>query len=99
MPLFFRVRFSTRVSVVLAFVVFAATGAAQVLAAEDSGDKVVSLVVSLLSDKDKDVRALGLQQVREEAKGAAATKEFAGLLSEARARRSGGAARRAGRPR
>lgn len=52
----------------------------QLCAAEDTGDKVVPLVVSLLTDKDKDVRALGLQQVREEAKGAAATKEFAALL-------------------
>jgi HEAT repeat protein len=52
----------------------------RVLATGDSGNDVVPLVVSLLTDKDKDVRALGLQQVREEAKGTAPTKEFAALL-------------------
>jgi HEAT repeat protein len=49
------------------------------LAADDAG-KTVQLVVDLLTDKDKDIRALGLQQVREEAKGEAATKQFAALL-------------------
>ena len=38
------------------------------------------MIVNLVSDKDKDMRAVGLQQVREEAKGAAATKRFAALL-------------------
>jgi HEAT repeat protein len=49
------------------------------LAADDSG-KTVQLVLDLLTDKDKDIRALGLQQVREEAKGEAATKQFAEML-------------------
>jgi len=52
----------------------------RISAADDSGDKVVSMVVELLGDKDKDLRALGLQQVREEAKGTAATRQFAALL-------------------
>ena len=34
----------------------------------------------LLSDKDKEVRALGLEQVRDEVKGAEATRRFAALL-------------------
>ena len=38
------------------------------------------MVVGLLSDKDKDLRAVGLDQVRTEAKGAAATKQFAAQL-------------------
>jgi HEAT repeat protein len=38
------------------------------------------LVVNLLREQDKDLRALGLEQVRTEAKGAAATKRFAAEL-------------------
>jgi HEAT repeat protein len=41
---------------------------------------LVEMIVNLLSDKDRETRALGLQQVRDEAKGAAATKQFAALL-------------------
>lgn len=51
-------------------------------AADDAGDELVSMIVSLVSDKDKDVRAVGLQQVREQAKGPAATKRFAALLPQ-----------------
>jgi HEAT repeat protein len=47
---------------------------------EDSGDALVDMVIELLSDKDKDALAIGLQQVREEVKGAAATRRFAVLL-------------------
>ncbi|HEV3415596.1 MAG TPA: HEAT repeat domain-containing protein [Pirellulales bacterium] len=52
------------------------------LAADDPADQLVPIVINLITDKDKDLRALGLQQVREQAKGAAATKRFAALLSE-----------------
>jgi HEAT repeat protein len=48
--------------------------------ADDSADQLVGVIVNLLGDKDKDVRALGLQQVREEAKGGTATKQFAAAL-------------------
>ncbi len=41
---------------------------------------MVDTVVNLVVDKDKDVQAIGFQQVREEVKGAAATKRFAELL-------------------
>lgn len=51
-----------------------------VAAADDSPDQLVGVIINLLGDKDKDVRALGLQQVREEAKGEAATKQFAAAL-------------------
>lgn len=49
-------------------------------AADDAGDEIVQMVIGLVSDKDKDLRAVGLQQVREGAKGPAATKQFAALL-------------------
>jgi HEAT repeat protein len=48
--------------------------------AGDAGDQLIDIVVNLVSDKDKDMRAIGLQQVREEVKGAAATKRFVELL-------------------
>ena len=48
-------------------------------------DDVVQTVINLVSDKDKDVRAIGLEQVRDEAKGAEATRRFAALLAQARA--------------
>lgn len=50
--------------------------------AEDAGNELVQMVLTLLSDKDKDVRAVGLEQVRNEAKGEAATKEFASQLPQ-----------------
>jgi HEAT repeat protein len=43
-------------------------------------DDVVQTVINLVSDKDKDVRAIGLEQVRDEAKGEEATKRFAAML-------------------
>ena len=42
----------------------------------------MQMIVELVSDSDPDMRALGLQQVREEAPGEAATKRFTSLLSE-----------------
>ena len=49
-------------------------------AADDAGDGVVNASIGLLNDKDKDLRAVGLEQVREQAKGKAATKRFAAAL-------------------
>jgi HEAT repeat protein len=49
-------------------------------AADEASDELVQTIVGLLSNKDKDLRAVGLQQVREAAKGAAATRRFAALL-------------------
>jgi len=49
-------------------------------AAEDAGDELIGMVLELLQDKDKDVRAVGLDQIRTEARGEAATKRFAAEL-------------------
>jgi HEAT repeat protein len=43
-------------------------------------DDAIALIVQLLGDKDKDVRAIALDQVRREAAGEAATLKFAELL-------------------
>jgi HEAT repeat protein len=58
----------------------ALAGAAAPIAAEEAGNDVISLIVELLQDRDKDIRALGLEQVRSQAKGRAATHEFAAVL-------------------
>jgi len=50
------------------------------LVAAESDDDLVELVLNLLNDKDKDVRALGLEQVRTEAKGQVATLKFSAQL-------------------
>jgi len=49
-------------------------------AQEVASDDLVQFVVQLLGDKDKDMRALGLEQVRSEAHGEAATRQFAAQL-------------------
>ena len=49
-------------------------------AADESGDELVQSIINLLGDKDKDLRTVGLEQVREQAKGPAATKRFAAML-------------------
>jgi len=43
-------------------------------------DDAVPLIIELLKDKDKEIRALALEQVRTEAKGESATLKFAELL-------------------
>ena len=50
------------------------------LAHDEPSDELVQMVVKLLSEQDKDLRAVGLDQVRNEAKGNAATKQFAAQL-------------------
>lgn len=49
-------------------------------AAEDPGDESFQLVAGLLGDKDRQVRAVGLQYVRAGAKGQPATRRFAAML-------------------
>lgn len=49
-------------------------------AAEAPDAELIQTIVDLVSGKDPDLRSVGLQQVREEAKGPAATKRFAELL-------------------
>jgi HEAT repeat protein len=55
-------------------------GLVATVAAAEENDELVQMVVDLLGDKDKDLRAVGLEQVRTEAKGQAATKQFAAQL-------------------
>ena len=49
-------------------------------ATAQDNDEIVQLVVGLIKDSDKDMRSLGLEQVRSEAKGTKATEQFAALL-------------------
>ena len=49
-------------------------------AEEDPNEPLIQMVIELVSDADHDMRALGLQQVREEVPGEAATKRFAEVL-------------------
>jgi HEAT repeat protein len=58
----------------------AVTLCAASLADEQATDDLVQMVVKLLSDNDKDLRALGLEQIRTDTKGAAATRQFAAQL-------------------
>lgn len=52
------------------------------IAEEEAVDALVGAVVGFLHDKDKDIRALALEQIRTEAKGAASTKAFAAELEK-----------------
>ena len=49
-------------------------------AQDDPNNELIQMVITLLNDSDKDVRALGLEQVRTAAKGSAATQRFAAEL-------------------
>jgi HEAT repeat protein len=51
-------------------------------AASEPDGELLKMVLDLLGEKDKDLRALGFDQVRTEVKGAAATREIAGRLSK-----------------
>jgi HEAT repeat protein len=72
-----RFRFPTLALIALAMF---AVAARPLPAADDAGDAVVDAIIDLVRDKDKDLRAVGLEQVREQAKGAAATRRFAAAL-------------------
>lgn len=61
----------------LGIVAFAATC---VVGQEEEEDPLLQMVVDLVGNTDRDMRALGLQQVREEVPGEAATKKFVELL-------------------
>jgi len=49
-------------------------------AEEEPNEALIEMIAALVADADRDMRALGLQQVREEVPGEAATKKFAELL-------------------
>ena len=51
-------------------------------AAESASDELVRLIVGLIGNSDREFRAAGLDQLRTSAKGAAATRTFAALLSK-----------------
>jgi HEAT repeat protein len=55
-------------------------GVATGILAEEPNDELVQMVVNLLGDQDKDLRAVGLEQVRTELKSPAATLKFVALL-------------------
>ena len=57
-------------------------GALCALNATYAQDELVDLVVGLLNDPDKDVRAVAYEQIRSEAPGEEATKKFAALLPD-----------------
>ena len=59
-------------------------------AKDEPNSELVQMVVNLLSEKDKDLRAVGLDQVRNEAKGATATKQFAAQLPKLNAAEQAG---------
>lgn len=48
--------------------------------AQEKNSELIRMVLELLQDKDKDMRSVALEQVRSEAKGADATKQFASQL-------------------
>ncbi|HTU24181.1 MAG TPA: HEAT repeat domain-containing protein [Pirellulales bacterium] len=66
--------------VVLACLVSVLPWAAKALAKDEAGDEVITLVIGLLGEKDKDLRSVGLDQIRTDAKGEAATRRFAAEL-------------------
>jgi HEAT repeat protein len=68
----------------LAAVLWGGIAAASLLAAEAPSADLLQLIADLVSDPDKEMRAIGLQQVRTEASGEAATKEFVQLLPKLR---------------
>ena len=49
-------------------------------AADDADNELIQTIVGLVKDNDADLRAVGLQQIREAVKGEKATKQFADLL-------------------
>ncbi len=69
--------------IVLCYVCFlcAATWAFPV-AAQDNAAELIEVIVGLLADEDADMRSLAYEQVRDEAKGEAATKAFASKLAD-----------------
>ncbi|MCG8586954.1 MAG: HEAT repeat domain-containing protein [Pirellulales bacterium] len=57
-------------------------GVIEPLVGQEVNDELVDLVVGLLAEKDKDIRALGLEQVRSAGKSPEATKKFSAQLAK-----------------
>lgn len=68
----------------LAAVLWAGAAAGRVPAAEAPSEDLLNLIADLLGDPDKQMRAIGLQQVRSETPGEAATRRFVELLPKLR---------------
>lgn len=68
----------------LAVIILAGTLAGRALAAEAPSEELLQLIADLVGDSDNQMRAIGLQQVRNEAPGEAATKRFVELLPKLR---------------
>ncbi|MFV1964519.1 MAG: HEAT repeat domain-containing protein [Pirellulaceae bacterium] len=49
---------------------------------EDSNSELIQVIAEFVKDSDRDIRALAMQQIREEVPGEAATRKFAALLGE-----------------
>jgi HEAT repeat protein len=58
----------------------AVVGLSRLAAADQSNEELIQMIVGLVNHKDRDMRAVGFQQVRESAKGTAATSRFVALL-------------------
>ncbi len=68
----------------LGLILWAGTLAGHVPAAEPPGEELLTLIADLVGDSDHQMRAIGLQQIRNEAPGEAATKRFVELLPKLR---------------
>lgn len=68
----------------LAAILWGGSAPAALPAAEAPSADLLQLIADLVSDSDKEMRAIGLQQVRSEAPGEAATKQFIDLLPKLR---------------
>ncbi len=65
------------------FVFFVSLGLlVNVAPAQEKNTELLRMVLELLHNKDNDMRSVGLEQVRSDAKGAEATKQFASQLSK-----------------
>ena len=58
----------------------AVVGLGRLAAAGQSSEELIQMIVDLVNHRDRDMRAVGFQQVRESAQGTAATQRFAALL-------------------
>ncbi len=73
--------FNIKVALCLSFAGAAWFGVHAVRAADEPpGNEQFKLIVEMIGDADRDMRATGLQVIREQMPGEAATKAFAGLL-------------------
>ncbi|MFC1596535.1 HEAT repeat domain-containing protein [Planctomycetota bacterium] len=75
-------RTKAAVGLLLAGLVGLAGGFAPAAEEEGENEPLIQMIVELVGDADRDMRALGLQQIREEVPGEAATKRFAALVTE-----------------